>query len=138
MSKTRIKINTLNKKKRFWQNLIGLRDWKIEIKFASITELEQESDMKNEIILALLKICEPIEKVAVILFRDDYYNDENFGITWNIDTLLLHEFFHIIMCQYVEDLSDKIQNNAKFKKLEEFVCDKMANIVYKLSKKSKK
>lgn len=137
MNNKKVKYSTLQKKKRFWQNLLGLRDWKIQVRFVSSVEIMNPKD-RTEHIIALLKTCEPIEKVAVIVIREDYYKDEDCGIIWNIDTVLLHEFIHILLSERIDLLSQKIQNNKRFRDLEEFICDLFAKTIYDLVKRKKR
>jgi len=121
---------TLEKKLNKWKKFIKLSDWNIQIRYATKTDIDNEEDINLENDLASLITCSPPEKIARILINKNYVKDPDFGKVWNIDTLILHELIHILLYKEIEALYNVVKNRRSINKLEEFVCNSMARIVY--------
>jgi hypothetical protein len=126
----RIKHETLQKKKRFWQTILGLSEWHIKMSFVKPKAIEGD--------IALLKTISNVEKVAVILINEEYYLEPEYGTVWNLDTVILHELVHVLLDEPIRRLAKKIKENTRFKELEEWICDKFAYLVYTYVKNKRK
>jgi len=117
----RISDKAFEKKLRKWQHILKLDGWSISWKFV---QEGRGIDNKN---LAELKHCSSTEKVAQISFNNKYYLCDGHNISWNIDTLILHELLHV----HLDEKSSVLPNdNEKVVDFEEFICNSMAKIIY--------
>jgi len=126
---------TLDKKLIRWKKVLKLIDWDIQIRYATKSDIDKGSiDLEDD--LASLETCSPIEKVARILVNKNYPNFDEYNVVWNVDTIILHELIHVLTYEKVHVLPDSIQNHQGLTKLEEFVCDSMARIIFDIYHKS--
>ena len=122
--KRRINTSVLEKKKKKLQHLLKLDNWTINIKFVP------KSRLPDERTTAQVDYCSCSERVASVVIYDKYWLHDGFEVAWNLETLLLHEFIHILLMEQFMHLPHMIQENAKFMELEEFICDIFAKIIF--------
>lgn len=120
----RITNKSLERKCKQWQKILKLSEWNITARFAP------PSKMIDGDTTAQLDFVSVPEKVAVILVYERYYNHPGFNLSWNIDTVLLHEMIHLLMFDKTLGLPEQVKKNTKFKELEEFICDSVARIIF--------
>lgn len=125
--KRRITNRTLENKIKKWQKCLKLDGWTINAKFVPPSKLDDSNKME---VAGQVQECSPDEKVVLIYFHNKYYKLEGYGISWNIDTLILHELIHVLCWEKVIEMPTSIQDHSKFQILEEFVCNSMAKIIF--------
>lgn len=125
----RIYQSTLEKKCKKWQKVLKLSDWNITVKFASQSQIGNNT-------LAMIKDVYQTEKVAIIEVLNTYYNEVGHGHKFNIDTLLLHELVHLLVWEEHDRLPPDIRKSKAFLDFEEFLCDSFAAITYDIKKGS--
>ena len=124
--KRRISLKTLEKKIQYWQKVLKLDGWKITAVFKPQHKLDpQDPDTAAQVVE-----CWPLEKVAVIEFATNYPKHDGYEISWNIDTLILHELIHVLCWEKTTDLPENIQDHSKFQIFEEFLCNTLSKIIY--------
>lgn len=126
---------TLDKKLMRWKKVLKLADWDIQIRYATKTDVDKDSiDPDDDI--AALETCSPVEKVARIIINKNYPKFDEYGVVWNIDTLILHELIHALLYEKIHVLPDTIKDHQGMTRLEEFICDSMARIIFDIYQKS--
>ena len=82
--------------------------------------------------IGCLMECSISEKIAVVGIRRTYYEHDSYKVSWNLDTLIIHEIIHII--EKVGKLNCNIPKGIKkrrdFINFEEYNCDTFAAIIY--------
>jgi hypothetical protein len=124
-----VKSKTLQKKCDKWKKVLRLGDWNITCRYANSSEMKDKETM-NEDDIGVLEQCHIHEKIALILINKHYYNHNAFGLSWNLDTLILHELIHIIQSMAMQSLTKKMKESPKMDQVEEFNCDTFAAIIY--------
>lgn len=122
---------TLQKKCDRWKKVLRLNDWDITCRYGSRVELQDEDDPDSDDRIGLLPHCSIPEKIALILIRREYYSHEGYGVSWNIDTLILHELVHILQKMGKQGLPKRLRENDRLRLIfEEYNCDTFAAIIY--------
>lgn len=125
--KRRITIRTLENKLKKWQTILKLDGWNITAKFVPQNKLLDAETT------AQVESCFPSEKVAVIIIYDKYLEHNGYNVSWNIDTLIIHELIHVLLWEKTDEMPASIQGHSKFKLFEEFLCDSFAKILFDTS-----
>lgn len=131
-----VRNSTLQKKCKRWAKALRLSDWDIICRYATRAEMERECELDrgencfDDTTIGHLHECSIPEKIALILIRRNYYAHESHGISWNIDTLILHELIHIIEIVGTNKLPKKITERKDFCEFEEYNCDSFSAILY--------
>jgi len=115
----------LERKLRKWVRLLKLDGWNIKIRFKAL----------KGSVAAQVNHCSPVERSAIIDIAVDYSMREGYGISFNVDTLILHELIHVILWEKTEQLPIKIGEHPKLEDLEEFVCYHFAKIIYDVNQR---
>ncbi len=125
--KRRISNKTLENRIKKWQHVLKLDGWTIRFKFVSPMKMEND-----KFILAMVNHCSPNEKVADLLFNNKYQTYTGFGVSWNIDTLIIHELIHVHLYEKAEPFEATLNkdNIDVFEAMEEFICDSFAKIIF--------
>lgn len=133
-----VQAKTLQKKCNVWAKRLRLRDWTITCRYATKADMEKEDpdddyepSFDSETI-GRLQECSVPEKIALILIRRDYFDHTGHKVSWNIDTLILHELIHIIekIGKTHAGLNKNVGARKDYWRLEEFNCDTFSAIVY--------
>lgn len=122
--KRRITTKTLEQKVKKWQTVLKLDGWNIAAKFVPRSKLLDQDT------IAQLESCFPTEKVAVIIIHSKYPEDKEYGLAWNIDTIIIHELIHVLFWEKTDEMPDSIQQHSKFRAFEEFLCNSFAKILF--------
>ncbi len=132
-----VRDSTLQKKCKRWAKALRLGDWDIMCRYATKSETTQEYDSKDVICfddstIGRLHECSIPEKIALILIRRNYFDHDAYGVSWNIDTLIIHELIHIVekVGKKNCNIPEKIKKRKDFKDLEEYNCDTFSAIMY--------
>jgi len=133
-----VRVSTLQKKCKRWAKALRLGDWDITCRYATKSELDQRCESsKDEICfdentIGRLHQCSIPEKIALVLIRRNYFDHEAHGVSWNIDTLIIHELIHIIEIVGKKNcnIPKKINDRKDFEDFEEYNCDTFAAIMY--------
>ena len=133
-----VRTETLQKKCNTWKKRLRLGDWDITCKYPTKAEQEKEDpDDKNRPnfesdTIGCLMECSIPEKIAVIGIRKDYYDHDGYKVSWNLDTLIIHELVHIIqkMGKTTAGIPKKIRDRKDLWVWEEYNCDTFAAILY--------
>ena len=88
-----------------WQQVMKVSDWEIDVKVVAertmlreINENQPEggwADDDDSSAHALLVWVRPEEQVAKILFHRDIKSDPEYGIVFDLESLVIHELLHI-------------------------------------------
>ena len=138
MAKRGVRQTTLQKKCNTWAKRLRLSDWDITCKYPTKAEMEKEDpadDYKphfDDETVGCLMECSLPEKIAVVGIRKNYFDHDGFGVSWNLDTLIIHELIHIIEKIGKDKLPKSVISRKDFKEFEEFNCDCFAAILYYL------
>lgn len=133
-----VQPKTLQKKCNTWAKRLRLGDWTITCKYASKADMEREdpdddyNPSFDDQTIGRLQECSVPEKIALILIRRDYFNHTGHKVSWNIDTLILHELIHIIekIGKTHAGLNKTVGRRKDYWRLEEFNCDTFSSVVY--------
>lgn len=133
-----VQPKTLQIRCNVWAKRLRLSDWTITCKYATKGDMDREDPEDNDKpyfddeTIGHLMDCSLPEKIAVIGIRKNYYDHDGFGISWNLDTLILHELIHIIerLAKSDSAIPGKVRDRADFKNYEEFICDCFASVIY--------
>ncbi len=119
----KLSYQTIINKLKFWQKALKIGDWDISIKIA------RESYV-GEGIIAEVIYCAPVEKIAKINLLNNYMKVPGYNISFNIDTIIIHELIHVVLWDKVNFLPTKFRKNKRYIESEEFICDYMAKVIY--------
>ena len=119
---------TLARKFRKWMKFLKLDGWDVKIGFKDLGV-----DTAAEV-----SYCSPIEKFAVIDVAKDLDKFEGYKMSFNLDTLIIHELMHVLMWEQVERLPGKVKNCKDFKEFEEFLCSHFAKIIFDIKERRTK
>ena len=125
-----VQSTTLQKKCDRWKKVLRLGDWDIVCRYATRAERDDPDRLNGGENVAILEECSIPEKIAVIIISRDYFNHEGHGVSWNLDTLILHELCHIIQKMGKHGMSKRTEKSSKFIHFEEHICDSFAAIIY--------
>jgi hypothetical protein len=115
----------LERKLRKWIKHVKLEGWDIKIRFKPL----------KEDIAARIYHCSPVEMSAIIDIAVDYSDREGYGVSFNLDTLILHELIHVILWEKWDELPNTIKEHKKMELFEEFVCFHFAKIIYDIKRR---
>lgn len=135
-----VQPKTLQKKCNTWARRLRLGDWSITCRYATKSEMQKLDPEDNdepcfdESTIGRLQECSIPEKIAVVLIRRNYYDHDGYGVSWNLDTLIIHELIHIIekVGKKNSGIPRKIDDRRDFGNFEEYNCDAFAAIIYYL------
>jgi len=116
----------LARRLRYWMRALKLEGWTIKIRFRTVPSGDDT--------VAELEHCSPVERAAAIFVAEDYAGRAGHGVSFNLDTLILHELIHVVLWDEWERLPTRTKGRADVKRLEEFVCFHFAKIIYDLKK----
>jgi hypothetical protein len=125
------KVTQVNLEKRLnkWKRVLKLTDWDISIKYKPYSELGKDN------VTGLVNFCSPEEMTAEIYISNTYYRHEGYKISWNLDSLIIHELIHVVLWEEWDKLAEHIRDNKKLENFEEFVCWHFAKIIKDLFKR---
>lgn len=129
---------TLQIRCNMWAKRLRLSDWTVACKYATKTDMDRQDPEDNnkpyfdDETIGHLTDCSIPEKIAVICIRRNYYDHDGFGISWNLDTLILHELIHIIenLAKANSGVPNKIKDRNDFIDYGEYICDCFASVIY--------
>lgn len=132
-----VRPKTLQNKCNTWAKRLRLGDWTITCKYATKPEMdkvdpEDGSTYFDENTIGCLMECSIPEKIAVIGIRRNYFDHDGYKVSWNLDTLIIHELIHIIekVGKKNSGIPKKIDRRRDFTNFEEYNCDAFAAIIY--------
>lgn len=137
MSQRGVQPSTLQKKCNRWKKVLRLGDWDITCRYATKADMDKidPEDGKSYYeadTIGCLDSCSVSEKIAVITIRRNYFDHDDHGVSWNIDTLIIHELCHIVekVGRVQSGLSKVVTKRKDYYNFEEYNCDTVAAIVY--------
>ena len=116
--------STLESRLRKWQKKLKLDGWHIKIRYKSCGEDA-----------AAMVFCEPLERTAIINVHPQYYLKEGYRISWDLDSLIVHELLHVEMWEEINKLPQKMREHVKFEAFEEYLCFRYAKIIVDINKR---
>lgn len=125
----RVHQSGLERKFYKWVKCLKLEGWNFKIRFKAIVP-EEGNDGHKPFPAAWVEHCSPVERTAVINIATDYCARLGFGVSFNLDTLIIHELIHIILWDERDRLPTRVSNSSKFNSFEEFVCFHFSKIIY--------
>lgn len=129
----RVRQAGLERKLKKWMKYLKLEGWDIKIRFKNLSD--DEPDNKGLATAAQVEYCSPVERTALIFIANDYCETEGYGLSFNIDTLIIHELLHVILWEKFDCLSTRTKKNQKIVDLEEFICFHFSKILYDVKRK---
>jgi len=134
-----VRNTTLQKKANTWAKRLRLSDWDITCRYATKADMNTIDPDDNEPCfdddtIGRMQECSIPEKVAVVLIRRNYYDHNGYKVSWNLDTLIIHELIHIIekIGKKNAGIVNSVDKRRDFMEFEEFNCDCFSAILYYL------
>ena len=131
----RIADKTLRAKISKWKKTLKMSDWTIKAKFVPPHVLKENPLEFEYETVAYVKSVYPDELVAEIEFNSRYYEVEGYKLSWNIDTIIIHELIHVLLHEKTEAFHPSTRESSKLYNYEEFICNSFSKIIYDQSKK---
>lgn len=119
----------LERRFRKWVKHLKLEGWTLKVKF-KVVLLEDGKNPEDPYEAAEVEHCSPVERTAVINIAKDYCDRKGFGVSFNLDTLIIHELIHVILWDEWERLPERIRKHRGMENFEEFVCFHFSKIIY--------